>query len=115
MTEPPILISKFDQVLEQIILLTKDIEREKWDAGVTVLVTNGSVDVRGLGTTDTPTHAAALLFMALKSLPSTTQSDMLKALKQILVRSEAVAKEAPLWRPSDDAQSLPPSPGSTHP
>jgi hypothetical protein len=94
----PVLESKFDQVLEQFVLLTRDIERGKWDAGVTIMVNNGKVDVRGLGTTSSPVDAAALLFMAIKTLPPFSQAEMLAALIPIMERSERIEIEAPFWR-----------------
>jgi hypothetical protein len=94
----PVLISKFDVMLEQIQKLIKDIETNKWDSGVAVIVNNGSLDIRGLGECFTPAAAAALLFAGIKSLPPCTQSDMMKELMTMMERSTIIAKEAPLWR-----------------
>lgn len=97
--ELPVLISVYDQGLEQIGKLIGDIEANKWDAGVTVFVNNGTVDIRGIGVVESTTAAAAVLFMAFKSLPPAKQSDMAAELARLMERSKAVAKEAPLWRP----------------
>ncbi len=93
----PELESKFDQVLEQIFLLIRDIEKEKLDAGVTVMVVDGKVDVRGLGVVTEPAQAAAILFLALRSLPPQDQKQMGDALQELMERSMRIAKEAPLW------------------
>ncbi len=99
MSSLPELESKFDQALEQIFLLVRDIERGKWDAGVTVMVTNGRVDVRGLATTDTPAAAFAILYMALKTLPPLNQADLMRTLNAIMERSERIEVESAYWRP----------------
>lgn len=96
--ELPILESRFDQVLEQIHLLVKDIETKRMDAGVVVMVDDGKVDVRGLGEACTPAAAFAILFMAMRSMPPQTQQQIVEQLGTIMPRSERIAKEAPLWR-----------------
>lgn len=95
--ELPVLESKFDQVLEQVFLLIRDIEKGKLDAGVTVMVVDGAVDVRGLGVVKEPVQAVALLFLALRSLPPQDQKQMGDALQELMERSMRIAKEAPLW------------------
>lgn len=102
MTNPPelpILISESHQVIEQIFLLIKDIEAKKWDAGVVVMVNNGSVDIRGLGVADSEAAAVALLFMGIKAFPPMKQEAMLAELKRLMDRSLVVEAESKLWRP----------------
>ena len=93
----PIVISVFDQALEQIFKLIKDIETNRWDGGVTIFANDGKVDVRGIGTVDTPEKASALVFMAFRTLPPQSQETLAKALGEVMERSERIAKEAPLW------------------
>lgn len=93
----PIVISVFDQALEQIFKLIKDIEKNRWDAGVTIFANDGRVDVRGIGTCDTPEKASALIFMAFRTLPPQNQEVLAAALKEVMDRSTLIAEEAPLW------------------
>lgn len=88
-------------MLEQFALLTRDVEQRRWDAGVTIMVNNGQLDIRGMGTIADPAQASAILFMALKQLPPVSHSIMLEKLSEIMARSEQIEKEAPLWRSSE--------------
>ena len=98
----PILASRFDQVLEQLTLLTKDIEQHKMDAGVVVMLRNGQADIRGLGEVRSTEQAAAVLFMSFKSLPPASQEAMLKSLERLMRRSVEIEAEAKLWRSTPD-------------
>lgn len=98
----PELISKYDQVIEQVLILVKDIEAGKMDAGVCVMAKDGRVDVRGLGVVEKPAQAVALLFMAIKSFDSMSQAEIMAELQAIMERSEVVAQEAHLWNPKMD-------------
>jgi hypothetical protein len=103
MDDLPELISVWDQLLEQVMKLIKDIEANKWDAGVTVFVSNGTLDIRGLGVVDTPAAAAALLFAGIKSLPPTSQQSMLDELEKLMARSKVIAVEADAWRSQQES------------
>jgi len=96
----PILESKFDQVLEQLRILERDVESKRLDAGVVVMVDEGRVDVRGLGETTTLSSAFAILYMAMRSMPPLTQQQIADELNVTMMRSERIAKEVPLWRDS---------------
>lgn len=109
-SDAPILISRYDQVLEQIQLLVKEIEEFKMDSGVVVMMRNGLADIRGLGETHSATAASAILFMAYKSLPPATQSDMLYELGQLVERSKAIEIEAPWWRSTPNLHQPPGNP-----
>ena len=98
--ELPELISRHYQVLEQFTLLTRDIERGKWDAGVTIMVNDGQVDVRGLGVVDTIPAVLGLILMATKSLPATGTTEIMAALDAIMQRSKVIETESKLWRTS---------------
>lgn len=97
-SKPPILISKFDQVLEQLHLLFRDIEEFKMDSGVVVMLKDGVADIRGLGEAHSPAAAAAILFLAFRSMPTCHPDELSAALGQLLQRSHQIATEAPLWR-----------------
>ena len=92
------LISNYDQVLEQLNMLARDIENTKMDAGVVVMMRNGTVDIRGLGEVRSTAAAAAVLFTAYKSMPAASQDDMLQAITQLADRSKLIDVEAPRWR-----------------
>lgn len=98
--ELPELISKHYQVLEQFKLLTRDIERGKWDAGVTIMVNNGQVDVRGLGVVDTIPAVLGLILTAIQSLPQAGKDEIMAALDAIMQRSKVIETESKLWRTS---------------
>lgn len=106
-SKPPILISKFDQVLEQLHLLFCDIEEFKMDAGVVVMIRNGEVDVRGLGEVDSLTAASALLSVALRTMPLAKAADMMLSIVPLMERSKLIEAEAPLWRATPNLH-LPP-------
>jgi hypothetical protein len=106
--ELPILISVFDQAIEQILLLIKDIEAHRWDAGVTVMVNNGALDIRGIGVaSNSPATAVALLYMALRSMPQVDQRQVMLALDEVMKRSETIEAEAHLWRPQNCTKIAP--------
>lgn len=94
----PVLISTYYQVVEQIQLLVRDIERNKWDAGMVVMVNNGTLDMRGLGEVKSTVQAKAILFAAFQSLPPATQAEMLSELTAMFKRSHQIESEAELWR-----------------
>lgn len=104
----PEVISEFSAVLEQVHKLIADIEKNRWDGGVVVMINNGAVDVRGLGVVDSTTAASAMLFAAIKALPPVSQEAFLKALLPLMERSERVEKEArEIWMQSDSAKTSP--------
>jgi hypothetical protein len=94
----PVLESKFNQVLEQLLLLIRDIEKGKWDAGVVVMVKDGQLDVRGMGTTDTPAAAFSILYMAARTLPSLDMNGLQSEVEGIMERSKKIEVESKLWR-----------------
>lgn len=88
------LISNFWQVLKQMHMLKRDIEANRWDAGIVVMVNNGTLDIRGLGEVINPAQASGILFAAFKSLPPASQADMLKELSALMERSATIEAEA---------------------
>jgi hypothetical protein len=94
----PQLVSRFDDVLGQLHFLMRDVEKYRWDAGLVIMVNNGQLDVRGLGLAEKPEHAAAILVLALRSLPAFDQGLLPETLKNLLTHSERVAEEVDLWR-----------------
>jgi hypothetical protein len=101
MSSLPELESKFDQVLEQLLVLMREVEHGRWDAGVVVMVKDGQLDIRGMGTTDTEAAAFAILFMAAKTLPPVDMKQLQVEAQRIMERSQRIEMESQFWRPGD--------------
>jgi hypothetical protein len=85
-------------MLHQLHFTASDIQAGRLDSGVVVLVRNGGVNVRVLGSAETSADAAAILFAALQGvMKGLNQADMATAWRTLSERSALAEKELALY------------------
>lgn len=103
----PSLISVFDSVLHQLMLIIKEIEETRSDAAVLLRIVDGRLVINGLGHCKEPDQVAAMLLLGMQGVKATGRDAVASAAEAMMIRSHEIEKEAALWRTSPNLRQPP--------